>query len=90
MLYNIGCNFTPNSVLRCLTTQLNLFAGSLYLRSLAEYNELCDFLGLLRTLKVKLEQEVYADGSIEPPACKWGLKQLLVPFLRAYSWEHPS
>lgn len=27
--------------------ELKLFASSLYLRSLAEYNELCDFLGLL-------------------------------------------
>jgi hypothetical protein len=83
MLYNVGCNFTPYSVSRSLTTQLNLFAGSLYLRSLAEYNELCDFLRLLRTSKVKLGQEVYADGFIEPPAGKWGLKQSPVPFLRA-------
>jgi hypothetical protein len=83
MLYNVGRSFTPNSVSRSLTAQLNLFAGSLYLCSLAEYNELCDFLGLLRTSKVEPGQQVYADGFIEPPAGKWGLKQSPVPFLRA-------
>ena len=83
LLYNVGRNFTPNCVSRSLTTQLNLFAGSLYLRSLAEYNELCDFLGLLRASKVKSGQQVHADGFIEPPTGQWGLKQSPVPFLRA-------
>lgn len=83
MLYNVGRHFTPNSVSRSLTTQLNLFAGSLYLRSLAEYIELCDFLGLLRTSKVEPGRQVYADGFVKPPAGKWGLKQSPVPFLRA-------
>ena len=83
MLYNVGRDFTPTYVSRSLTTQLNLFAGSLYLRSLTEYNEMCDFLGLLRTSKAKPGQQVYADGFIEPPAGKWGLKQSPVPFLRA-------
>jgi hypothetical protein len=83
MLYNVGRHFKPDSVSRSLTTQLNLFAGSLYLRSLAEYNELCDFLGLLRTTKVEPGQQVYADGFVIPPAGKWGLKQSPVPFLRA-------
>jgi hypothetical protein len=83
MLYNVGRGFTPNSVSRSLTTQLNLFAGSLYLRSLAEYNELCDFLGLLRASKVEPGQQVYADRFVKPPAGKWGLKQSPVPFLRA-------
>jgi hypothetical protein len=83
MLYNVGRDFAPKSVSRSLTTQLNLFAGSLYLRSLTEYNELCDFLGLLRTSRVEPGQQVYADGFIEPPAGKWGLKQSPVPFLRA-------
>jgi hypothetical protein len=83
MLYNVGRNFTSSSVSRSLTTQLNLFAGSLYLRSLTEYNELCDFLGLLLTPRAKPGQQVYADGFIDPPAGKWGLKQSPVPFLRA-------
>lgn len=61
--------------------QLNLFSGSLYLRSLAEYNELCDFLGLLQG-KVEDGQQVYADGFIDPPTGKWGLQTSPVPFLR--------
>ena len=83
-LYNVGCAFTPHSISRSLTMQLNLFAGSLYLRSLAEYDELCDFLGLLRTSRAEPGQQVHADGFIEPPAGKWGLKQSPVPFLRAF------
>jgi hypothetical protein len=83
MLYNVSRDFAPKIVSRSLTTQLNLFSGSLYLRSLAEYNELCDFLGLLRTSRVEPGQQVYADGFIEPPAAKWGLKQSPVRFLRA-------
>jgi hypothetical protein len=82
MLYNIGRHFMPSSVSRSLTTQLNLFAGSLYLRSLAEYNELFDFLGLLRTSRVELGQQVYADGFVKPPAGRWGLRQSPVPFMR--------
>jgi hypothetical protein len=80
-LYNVGHAFTPGSVSRSLTMQLNLFAGSLYLRSLSEYNELCDFLGLLQG-KAEEGQQVYADGFIDPPAGKWGLKTSPVPFLR--------
>ncbi|KAJ4371622.1 hypothetical protein N0V83_004842 [Neocucurbitaria cava] len=83
LLYNVGREFTPYSGSRSLTMQLNLFAGSLYLRSLTEYNELCDFLGLLRTSKAQPGQLVHADGFIEPPAGRWGLKQSPVPFLRA-------
>jgi hypothetical protein len=60
MLYNIGRSFTPNSISRSLTTQLNLFASSLYLCSLTEYNELCNFLRLLQTLKVEPGQQVHA------------------------------
>lgn len=84
MLYNVGRHFTPSSVSRSLTIQLNLFAGSLYLRSFEEYNELCEFLGLLRTSKAKPGQEVYADGFIAPPAGIWGLKQSPVPFLYGF------
>jgi hypothetical protein len=83
MLYNAGNDFSPHSVSRSLTIQLNLSAGSLYLRSLAESEKLCDFLGLLRTSNVKPGQQVCADGFIEPPTSNWGLTQSPVPFLRA-------
>ncbi|EUC50241.1 hypothetical protein COCMIDRAFT_82742 [Bipolaris oryzae ATCC 44560] len=79
-LYNIGHEFTPGSISRSLTMQLNLFAGSLYLRSLDEYNELCDFLGLLQG-RAEEGQQVYADGFIDPPTGKWGLTKSPVPFL---------
>jgi hypothetical protein len=80
-LYNLGHDFTPDQVPRSLTMQLNLFAGSLYLRSFQEYTELCDFLGLLRKKPVQ-GQQVYADGFIDPPAGHWGLRRSPVPFLR--------
>jgi hypothetical protein len=80
-LYNVGRKFSPASVSRSLTMQLNLFSGSLYLRSLSEYNDLCDHLGLLRG-KAERGQQVYADGFIDPPTGTWGLKQSPVPFLR--------
>lgn len=82
MLYNIGHAFSPGSISRSLTMQLNLFAGSLYLRSFTEYSELCDFLGLLRTTAMA-NQQVHADGFIDPPTGIWGLKESAVPFLRA-------
>ncbi|KAF1841017.1 uncharacterized protein K460DRAFT_347564 [Cucurbitaria berberidis CBS 394.84] len=81
-LYNVGHEFSPDWVSRSLTMQLNLFAGSLYLRSVAEYHELCDFLGLLRTTATD-GQQVYADGFMDPPTGKWGLHKSPVPFLRA-------
>lgn len=84
MLYNVGREFNPSSISRSLTTQLNLFAGSLYLSSSEEYIELCDFLGLLCTSSPKPGQQVHADGFIEPPCGRWGLKQSPVPFLRAF------
>ncbi|KAJ5059156.1 hypothetical protein J3E72DRAFT_230989 [Bipolaris maydis] len=80
-LYNIGHAFNPRSLSRSLTMQLNLFAGSLYLRSLDEYNELCGFLGLLQG-RAEEGQQVYADGFIDPPAGKWRLTRSPVPFLR--------
>lgn len=80
-LYNVGHSFSPGSISRSLIMQLNLFAGSLYLRSLAEYHELCDFLGLLQG-KAEDDQQVYADGFIDPPAGKWDLQTSSVPFLR--------
>jgi hypothetical protein len=81
-LLNVGRAFTADQVPRSLTMQLNLFAGSLYLRSYTEYGELCDFLGLLRN-DVKPGQQVSADGFIMPPSGTWGLKESPVLFLRA-------
>jgi hypothetical protein len=81
-LYNVGRSFSPNSVSQSLTMQLNLFSGSLYLRSFAEYTALCDHLGLLQT-KAKDGQVILADGFITPPVGIWGLKMSPVPFLRA-------
>jgi hypothetical protein len=80
-LYNVGRKYNPDLVPRSLTVQLNLFAGSLYLRSFTEYTELCDFLGLLQG-KAELGQQVFADGFIDPPVGMWGLKKSPVPFLR--------
>jgi hypothetical protein len=80
-LYNIGRAFSPNDVPRSLTVQLNLFTGSLYLRSFKEYTELCDLLGLLRA-RPESWQQVHADGFIEPPSGEWGLSKSPVPFLR--------
>jgi hypothetical protein len=77
-----GRVFDPTSLPRSLVAQLNLFAGSLYLNSYAEYTELCDFLGLLHS-DVEEGQQVAADGFITPPAGKWSLKQSPVPLLRA-------
>ncbi|KAH6861099.1 hypothetical protein BKA58DRAFT_448898 [Alternaria rosae] len=82
MLYNVGRTFLPGSVSRSLTMQLNLFAGSLYLRSLSECAEICDHLGLLKGT-AKDGQEVYADGFIDPPTGIWRLEKSPVPFLRA-------
>jgi hypothetical protein len=82
-LFNIGRAFAPEQVPRSLTVQLNLFTGSLYLRDFAEYTEICDFLGLLRSKPVP-GQQVYADGFIDPPSGKWGLKTSPVLFLRTF------
>lgn len=82
-LYNVGRAFSSEQVPRSLTIQLNLFAGSLYLRDFNEYTEVCDFLGLLRTRPV-VGQQIYADGFIDPPSGIWGLKKSPVPFLRTF------
>jgi hypothetical protein len=81
-LWTVGHDFTPSAVPRCLTAQLNLFAGSLYLNSYAEYTELCEFLGLLHS-DVKQGQQVAADGFITLPMGTWILKESPVPLLRA-------
>jgi hypothetical protein len=80
-LYNVGRQFTASQLSRSLVLQLNLFSGSLYLRSFEEYGELCDYLGLLRS-KPKEGQQVNADGFIDPPSGIWGLKSSPVRFLR--------
>jgi hypothetical protein len=81
-LFNIGRAFTQAQLPPSLRVQLNLFAGSLYLRSFAEYQTVCDFLGLLRD-PIGPGQQVFADGFIDPPSGKWGLKTSPVQFLRA-------
>lgn len=81
-LFNVGRAFDHEYVSQSLTMQLNLFAGSLYLRSFAEYQAICDFLGLLRGTAGP-DQHVLADGFIDPPSGKWGLKTSPVQFLRA-------
>jgi hypothetical protein len=81
-LYAAGRPFDPMCVPRSLTTQLNLFAGSLYLRSYAEYTELCEFLGLSYS-SVGKGQEVAADGFITPAVGGWGFKASPVPLLRS-------
>ncbi|KAJ4987967.1 hypothetical protein SVAN01_06542 [Stagonosporopsis vannaccii] len=80
-LFNVGRAFEGGSVPQSLTLQLNLFAGSLYIRSLAEYEAVCDFLGLLRGTAGP-RQRVSADGFVDPPIGKWRLKKSPVQFLR--------
>jgi hypothetical protein len=81
-LFNVGRAFSADEVPHSLTMQLNLFAGSLYLRSYTEYVELCNFLGLLHD-KVTPGQRVSAEGFITPPTGAWGLRESPVMFLRA-------
>ena len=81
-LFNFGRDFNESLVPQSLTTQLNLFAGTLYLRSFAEYEAVCDFLGLLRGMAGP-DQQVFADGFIDPPSGEWGLTTSPVQFLRA-------
>ncbi|KAJ4362799.1 hypothetical protein N0V95_001291 [Ascochyta clinopodiicola] len=80
-LFNVGQAFDESSVPLSLTVQLNLFSGSLYLRTFAEYEAVCDFLGLLRGMPGP-DQQVFADGFIDPPSGTWGLKTSPVQFLR--------
>lgn len=81
-LFTVGRSFNPQTVPRSLIAQLNLFSGSLYLRSFREYVELCEFLGLLQG-KAKEGQHVSPDSFITPPVGQWGLKKSPVPFLRS-------
>ncbi|PVH99843.1 hypothetical protein DM02DRAFT_710275 [Periconia macrospinosa] len=80
-LYSVGKTFQSNLVGSNLRAQLNLFAGSLYLRSFDEYHKLCDLLGLLKG-QATHGQDVSADGFINPPVGKWGLTRSPVAFLR--------
>ncbi|CAO2650553.1 Nn.00g018450.m01.CDS01 [Neocucurbitaria sp. VM-36] len=81
-LWNVGRNFKPSSVSRSLTMQLNLFAGTLYLRSYEEYTELCDMLGILHS-KTQQDQKASPDGFIMSSRGTWGLRHSPVPCLRA-------
>lgn len=81
-LWTVGRKFSPETVPRTLTVQLNLFAGSLYLRSYEEYVELCDMLGLLRANAQK-GQSALPDGFITTSVGKWRLAKSPVPFFRA-------
>ncbi|KAH9865707.1 hypothetical protein J1614_009294 [Plenodomus biglobosus] len=81
-LWTTGCSFTPTSVPRTLIVQLNLFSGSLYLRSYGEYAELCDMLGLLRT-NAQEDQLAQPDGFITTSVGQWNLVESPVPFFRA-------
>jgi hypothetical protein len=81
-LYTVGRAFARDSVPRNLTVQLNLFAGSLYISSYAQYAELCDLLGLLKSNPAE-GQIAEPDSFIQPPAGKWGLTTSPVHFLSA-------
>lgn len=80
-LWTTGQAFDPETVPRSLTVQLNLFSGSLYLRSFDEYIELCDMLGLLRS-HAQPGQSALPDGFITTSVGQWGLKKSPVAFLR--------
>ncbi|KAF2120460.1 hypothetical protein BDV96DRAFT_485186 [Lophiotrema nucula] len=80
-LYTVGKVFNTQSIPRSLTVNLNLFSGQLYLRSYAEYLELCQFLGLA-SHATKDGENVNADGFIEGSIGLWGFKVSPVEFLR--------
>lgn len=62
-LYRVTATTTPSTLPRHYVTQLNLFAGQLYLDSFSEYVEVCTTLGLAwRT--VEEGSTVAADGFI--------------------------
>jgi hypothetical protein len=81
-LFNMGHAFNADDISRSTTQQLNLFAGSLYLRSIEEYREICDYLGFARCT-LSGDQQVLADGFIDPPIGQWGLQSSPIPFLRS-------
>jgi hypothetical protein len=81
-LFNVGHAFNADEISRSATQQLNLFAGSLYLRSIKEYGEICDALGLARC-SLREDRQVLADGFIDPPIGQWGLQSSPIPFLRS-------
>jgi hypothetical protein len=60
----------------------HLFAGSLYLWSFDEYNEIYDSLGLARC-QPRENEHYLAHGFIDPPVGQWGLQISPVPFLRS-------
>jgi hypothetical protein len=81
-LFNVGRAFNADEISRSTTQQLNLFGGSLYLRSFEECGEMCDYLGLERCT-LNGDQQVLADGFIDPPIGQWGLQSSPIPFLRS-------
>lgn len=81
-LFNVGHAFNADEISRSATQQLNLFAGSLYLRSIEEYGEICDSLGLARCSLME-DRQVLADGFVDPPIGQWGLQSSPIPFLRS-------
>lgn len=82
-LHTIGRQYCPGAVPLGLTTQLNLFAGQLYLSSFSEYKRLCICVGLAWEAAGG-GQSVRADGFVEPPLGGWGLKVSPVPFLKTF------
>ena len=68
---------------------LNLFAGTLYLKSLPEYEELCRFLGIATSSFYFKDGQVSAEGFVDPRTrkdvgwprqCPFGQSSL--PFLK--------
>ncbi|KAK0198062.1 hypothetical protein F5146DRAFT_1018044 [Armillaria mellea] len=71
-----------------IITQLNIFAGQLYLRDYKEYQWLCSFLGLDQGQHSTDEKIlIQSDGFIKPEHCNKGdispFKTSPVPFLKA-------
>ncbi|OAL50468.1 hypothetical protein IQ07DRAFT_566433 [Pyrenochaeta sp. DS3sAY3a] len=80
-LYNVGLDFEPYMLDEDLIMQLNLFAGSLYLRSFWEYGRLCQCLGLLRTTAQE-GQQASPDGFMGHKHSEWGLMKSPTLFLK--------
>jgi hypothetical protein len=66
-LYRVTAIATPSTLPRQYVTQLNLFAGQLYLDSFPEYVELCTTIGRgLCTLSITLELSYLAAYGLFP------------------------
>jgi hypothetical protein len=62
-LYTVPTVSCPIEIPTRLRIQLNLFAGQLYISSIEEYREICDFLGVASTIPPE-GVTVAADGFI--------------------------